>query len=150
MGRSTKGEGIERRYFYGAVWSITFSQTLMLILWKTLPKNHTTDIVKLVPSSFTGWIGVCLCVWIAATNAAYFAGRSDGGRLISVIALWALAGLLCAGLLLEQFGRLSMRSGIRRPVSGVRSRRRQVHVYQRGADYGIRRWFSKPASAAAA
>ncbi len=47
VGRSTKGEGIERRYFYGAVWSITFSQTLMLILWKTLPKNHTTDIVKL-------------------------------------------------------------------------------------------------------
>ena len=24
---STQGEGIERRYFYGAVWSITFSQT---------------------------------------------------------------------------------------------------------------------------
>ena len=47
VGRSTKGEGIERRYFYGAVWSITFSQTLMLILWKTLPKNHLTDIVKL-------------------------------------------------------------------------------------------------------
>ena len=47
VGRSTKGEGIERRYFYGAVWSITFSQTLMLILWKTLPRNHTTDIVEL-------------------------------------------------------------------------------------------------------
>jgi hypothetical protein len=47
VGRSTKGEGIERRYFYGAVWSITFSQTLLLILWKTLPKNHATDIVKL-------------------------------------------------------------------------------------------------------
>ena len=47
VGSSTKGEGIERRYFYGAVWSITFSQTLMLILWKTLPKNHVTDIIKL-------------------------------------------------------------------------------------------------------
>jgi len=47
VGNSTKGEGIERRYFYGAVWSITFSQTLMLILWKTLPKNHVTDIIKL-------------------------------------------------------------------------------------------------------
>lgn len=46
-GRSTKGEGVERRYFYGAVWSITFAQVLMLILWKTLPKNHATDIVKL-------------------------------------------------------------------------------------------------------
>jgi hypothetical protein len=47
VGRSTKGEGIERRYFYGAVWSIALSQTLMLILWKALPKNHLTDIVKL-------------------------------------------------------------------------------------------------------
>jgi hypothetical protein len=47
VGRSTKGEGTERRYFYGAVWSVTFSQTLMLILWKTLPKNHLTDVVKL-------------------------------------------------------------------------------------------------------
>jgi hypothetical protein len=47
VGNSTKGEGTERRYFYGAVWSVTFSQTLMLILWKTLPKNHLTDIVKL-------------------------------------------------------------------------------------------------------
>lgn len=45
--KSTKGEGFERRYFYGALWSITFSETLMLILWKTLPKNHATDIVKL-------------------------------------------------------------------------------------------------------
>jgi len=45
--RSTKGEGMERRYFYGAVWTITFSQTVMLLLWKTLPKNHVTDLVKL-------------------------------------------------------------------------------------------------------
>ena len=45
--RSTQGEGWERRYFYGAVWSITAAQTLLLLLWKTLPKNHTTDIVKL-------------------------------------------------------------------------------------------------------
>lgn len=47
VGRSTKGEGVERRYFYGAVWSIAITQTLMLGLWKTLPKNHATDIVKL-------------------------------------------------------------------------------------------------------
>jgi len=44
---STEGEGIERRYFYGAVWSITAAQTVLLILWKTLPKNHATDIAKL-------------------------------------------------------------------------------------------------------
>jgi hypothetical protein len=45
--RSTQGEGTERRYFYGAVWSITAAQTMLLILWKALPKNHATDIVKL-------------------------------------------------------------------------------------------------------
>jgi hypothetical protein len=45
--RSTQGEGWERRYFYGAVWSVTAAQTILLILWKALPKNHATDIAKL-------------------------------------------------------------------------------------------------------
>jgi len=45
--RSTQGEGWERRYFYGTVWSVTAAQTILLLLWKALPKNHTTDIVKL-------------------------------------------------------------------------------------------------------
>lgn len=45
--RSTRYEGIERRYFYGTVWSVTIAQTVLLILWKTLAKNHTTDIEKL-------------------------------------------------------------------------------------------------------
>jgi hypothetical protein len=48
VGRSTKGEGTERRYFYGTVWAVTAAQTVLLILWKTLPRTHTTDIVKLV------------------------------------------------------------------------------------------------------
>jgi hypothetical protein len=48
VGRSTKGEGIERRYFYGTVWAVTAAQTVLLLLWKTLPRTHTTDIVKLV------------------------------------------------------------------------------------------------------
>jgi hypothetical protein len=37
VGRSTKHEGIERRYFYGSVWAVTISQTLLLILWKAMP-----------------------------------------------------------------------------------------------------------------
>jgi hypothetical protein len=45
--RSTQGEGWERRYFYGAVWSVTAAQTILLLLWKALPKNHGTDIAKL-------------------------------------------------------------------------------------------------------
>lgn len=46
--RSTQGEGWERRYFYGTVWSVTAAQTVLLILWKALPKTHATDIAKLV------------------------------------------------------------------------------------------------------
>ncbi len=45
--RSTKGEGTERRYFYGTVWSVTTAQIAMLFLWKLLPRTHSTDIVKL-------------------------------------------------------------------------------------------------------
>ncbi len=45
--RSTAGEGMERRYFYGAVWSITAAQVALLILWKTLPRTHLADTLKL-------------------------------------------------------------------------------------------------------
>ncbi len=45
---STKGEGTERRYFYGSVWAVTAAQTLLLVLWKTLPQTRTADLVKLV------------------------------------------------------------------------------------------------------
>jgi hypothetical protein len=47
VGPSTKGEGTERRYFYGSVWAVTAAQTLLLILWKTLPVTGTTSWVKL-------------------------------------------------------------------------------------------------------
>jgi hypothetical protein len=45
--RSTQGEGWERRYFYGTVWAVTAAQIVLLILWKTFPRTHTADIVKL-------------------------------------------------------------------------------------------------------
>ena len=48
VGPSTKGEGIERRYFYGAVWAVTAAQTILLLLWKTVPGTQTGSIVKLV------------------------------------------------------------------------------------------------------
>ncbi len=44
---STKGEGTERRYFYGSVWAVTLAQTLLMILWKLLPRTHTADWIKL-------------------------------------------------------------------------------------------------------
>ncbi len=47
VGPSTKSEGIERRYFYGSVWAVTAAQTLLLVLWKTLPRAHAADLVKL-------------------------------------------------------------------------------------------------------
>jgi hypothetical protein len=46
--RSTKGEGIERRYFYGAVWASVIAQTALLVLWKALPKTPATNELKLV------------------------------------------------------------------------------------------------------
>ena len=47
VGRSTQGEGIERRYFYGAVWAAVISQTLLLVLWKILPRSPVTNQIKL-------------------------------------------------------------------------------------------------------
>ena len=47
VGRSTKGEGTERRYFYGAVWAAVLSQTVLLLLWMTLPRSAATNQIKL-------------------------------------------------------------------------------------------------------
>jgi hypothetical protein len=44
---STKGEGTERRYFYGSVWAVTVAQALLLAFWKTLPLTRTASLVKL-------------------------------------------------------------------------------------------------------
>lgn len=44
---STKGEGTERRYFYGSVWAVTISQALLLLFWKTLPATRTAALAKL-------------------------------------------------------------------------------------------------------
>ena len=47
VGTSTKGEGWERRYFYGAVWAVTSAQAVLLALWKLLPRSHGADVLKL-------------------------------------------------------------------------------------------------------
>ena len=44
---STRGEGTERRYFYGSVWAVTVAQTLLLVLWKTLSQARKASLVKL-------------------------------------------------------------------------------------------------------
>jgi uncharacterized membrane protein len=53
---STKGEGHERRYFYGAVWASCIAQPVLGVMWKTLPHNRLADTVKLVV--FTGLLAM--------------------------------------------------------------------------------------------
>jgi hypothetical protein len=45
--RSTKGEGHDRRYFYGSVWAVAIGQPILWLMWKVLPQTRTGDIVKL-------------------------------------------------------------------------------------------------------
>lgn len=45
---STRGEGHERRYFYGSVWAVCAAQPVLGVLWKILPHERWADAVKLV------------------------------------------------------------------------------------------------------
>jgi hypothetical protein len=56
VGPSTKGEGTERRYFYGSVWAVTAAQTVLLVLWKILPETRAGNLMKLV--AFVGALAV--------------------------------------------------------------------------------------------
>jgi hypothetical protein len=47
VGPSTRTEGSERRYFYGSVWAVTAAQTVLLVLWKILPRTHEADLLKI-------------------------------------------------------------------------------------------------------
>jgi hypothetical protein len=44
---STRGEGHERRYFYGSVWAVAIAQPILGILWKVLPVGRAADVTKL-------------------------------------------------------------------------------------------------------
>lgn len=63
VGPSTKNEGTERRYFYGTVWSVTIAQTVLLVLWKTLPLTRTGSLIKLAI-----YAGMLLLMGTAAFN----------------------------------------------------------------------------------
>lgn len=65
VGRSTKSEGTERRYFYGSVWAVTVAQTLLLALWQLLPLTRTANVVKLVV-----FVGALLLMALAAYRGA--------------------------------------------------------------------------------
>ena len=62
---STKGEGHERRYFYGSVWAVCWAQPVLWLLWKILPHTHAADVLKLV--AYTGALtalGACAAAGI--------------------------------------------------------------------------------------
>ena len=65
VGLSTKGEGTERRYFYGSVWAVTVAQMLLLILWQTLPPTRMANLVKLGV-----FVGALLLMGLAAYRGA--------------------------------------------------------------------------------
>jgi hypothetical protein len=54
---STKGEGHERRYFYGSVWAVCWAQPVLWLMWKVLPQTRAADLVKLVV-----FVGILACV----------------------------------------------------------------------------------------
>jgi hypothetical protein len=57
---STKGEGHERRYFYGSVWAVCWAQPVLWLLWKVLPRTRGFDTLKLAVFlailAFVGWL----------------------------------------------------------------------------------------------
>ena len=44
---STKGEGHERRYFYGTIWAVCIAQPALWLMWRLFPVGRVTDIVML-------------------------------------------------------------------------------------------------------
>ena len=50
---STKGEGHERRYFYGSVWAVCWAHPVLWLMysltrWNAVPQNRASDVVKLL------------------------------------------------------------------------------------------------------
>ena len=58
---STRGEGTERRYFYGSVWAVVVAQALLMTVWKTLPNTRAASLVKLAV-----FVGALLLMALAA------------------------------------------------------------------------------------
>jgi hypothetical protein len=46
--KSTRGEGYERRYFYGTVWAVAIAHPVLWYAWKALPQTPAYDLVKLM------------------------------------------------------------------------------------------------------
>jgi hypothetical protein len=57
VGSSTRDEGTERRYFYGAVWAVCVAEPTLGLLWKALPRSRDGDVLKLAV-----FVGILTCV----------------------------------------------------------------------------------------
>jgi hypothetical protein len=55
--QSTKGEGHERRYFYGSVWAVAIAQPVLWAMWNTVPVGRGGDAAKL-----TVFVGILIFV----------------------------------------------------------------------------------------
>jgi len=44
---STRGEGHERRYFYGSVWAVCWAQPTLWLMWRLVPRSRVSDAIKL-------------------------------------------------------------------------------------------------------
>ena len=57
---STKGEGHERRYFYGSVWAMCIAQPILWFLYGVLPYGLAGDVLKLLVFvavlAYVGWL----------------------------------------------------------------------------------------------
>jgi hypothetical protein len=57
---STKGEGSERRYFYGTVWAVLAVQPVLWLMWIAMPRVFWVDVAKLAVFLgiliFMGWL----------------------------------------------------------------------------------------------
>ena len=55
---STKGEGHERRYFYGSVWAVCIAQPALWLMWRVLPRTRPSDALKLaIFIGILAWVG---------------------------------------------------------------------------------------------
>jgi len=57
---STRGEGVERRYFYGTIWAVLIAQPVLGLIWRMLPETRTSDAWKLgIFAGLLTLVGLC-------------------------------------------------------------------------------------------
>ena len=70
VGRSTKSEGTERRYFYGSVWAVTTAQTILLVLWKAMPDCDGAFPRRAAGIKLVIYVGMLVAMGMAAWQGA--------------------------------------------------------------------------------